>query len=111
MDDRGETHWPDDVVECRLVRTDGTEWLVSELDVEGTDVRVTGRSRARPAETIEDESLDRGDMVEWVDADGEVLWRLRHLGRGGPEEARGAGDGRGSVRSGPASRPVAPTED
>lgn len=110
MDESGETHWPDEVAECRLVRTDGTEWLVSELDVEGTDVRVTGRSRGRPAETVEDESLDRGDMVEWVDAEGEVLWRLRHLGKERPE-AGASRAGRGEGRPDPAPDPAGPTED
>lgn len=79
--------WPDDVEACLLERTDGTEWSVSEMTVRGPEVRVTARPRgdAGPpdAEPLVDEPLDRGDVVRWLDGEGDVIWTMKHLGLGG----------------------------
>lgn len=74
-------------VRCRLVRADGSTWRVKELR-EGEDgVRASGLPNGDGGPTaaggngrrsvLEDEPLLRGDRIEWVRDDGEVLWSLK----------------------------------
>lgn len=88
--------WPDDVEACLLERTDGTEWSVLEMAVSGPEVRVTARPRgdAGPpdAEPLVDEPLDRGDVVRWLDGEGDVIWTMKHLGLGGDRAATEGAD-------------------
>ena len=68
---------------CRLQRPDGSTWRVLELDTHASTPRVTAvRNGTFPGDEstsrrLESEPLRRGDRLEWLDADGDVVWALR----------------------------------
>lgn len=89
-------------VRCRLVRSDGSTWYIEELRDVGDGFRVdavpngdaeapAGCANGGPS-TLDDEPLLRGDRIEWVEDDGEVLWSMRvpMNTRVGEEELRSA---------------------
>lgn len=76
---------------CRLIRADGTEWLVSSFDIGPGGARVTARrlrgegsvadagARSSPApETMSERPLAHGDRLVWVRSDGSVAWAMRN---------------------------------
>lgn len=88
----------EDGANCRLVRADGTEWRVMELRGVEHGLRVdavrAGRERSEPARTpangngtpgsngsapgrLEDELLGRGDRLQWLNADGQMVWSMK----------------------------------
>lgn len=75
-------------VRCRLVRSDGSTWYIRELRDVGNGFRVDAVSNGdgapevseRPGETgptLRDEPLERGDRLQWVGDDGDVLWSMK----------------------------------
>lgn len=88
-------------VRCRLVRPDGSKWHIKELRDVGDGFRVravpngdapsVARSDAngRPP-SLEDEPLRRGDRVEWIGPEEEVLWSMKIPV--GAESSRAPGD-------------------
>ena len=81
---------------CRLVRADGSEWRVHELRGFEEGLRVdAGPAGPRPAgpdgngdgpahpsngtppDRLEDELLGRGDRLQWLGEDGDVVWSMK----------------------------------
>lgn len=82
------THPTLDEIACRLIRTDGTEWQVTDLRADGLQIVVDAVpwSEAGEAErdgnrddrpTLEAEPLRRDDRVRWEDDAGTVVWSMR----------------------------------
>lgn len=96
-------------VRCRLVRSDGSRWHVKQLrDVEdgfrvdavpngdGGPAAASSRGNGDGPGRLEDEPVLRGDRIEWVAGDGEVLWSMKM-----PVDAeRSARDGRPAAARG-----------
>lgn len=68
-------------VSCRLIRRDGTEWAVSRFDLRNGGAWVTA---SRPSEqaggerVLSEEPLGYGDRLEWLRADGSIVWAMRN---------------------------------
>lgn len=83
-------HQGDNGVRCRLVRRDGTEWVVTGLYHVGTDIEVDAVHYGIPS-TVEGEPtdgapnlrrlvgepLDRGDLLQWFEVEGDVVWSMK----------------------------------
>lgn len=79
-----------EVAHCRLVRRDGSEWTVTEFQIDDGTVWVDARRDAEATNgtpdgrtRLEDEPLKRGDRVEWLKSDGSVIWAMRNPVDGG----------------------------
>lgn len=78
-----------EVAHCRLVRSDGSEWTVTEFQIDEGTVWVDARLDFAPdggqasRSLLEDEPLMRGDRVEWLKPDGSVIWAMRNPVDGG----------------------------
>lgn len=79
----------DDAARCRLLRADGTEWRVTGLHQADGELQVDaihlgldpagdgGPTRSVPSlHLLEGEPLSRGDLLQWVGDEGEVLWSM-----------------------------------
>lgn len=83
----------DDGANCRLVRTDGSEWRVTDLRGGEHGLRVDAiRRSAEPVREpsngspgsngsgpgqLKDELLGRGDRLHWLGEDGHVVWSMK----------------------------------
>lgn len=82
--------------ECRLIRTDGSEWIVTGFDLDTVPPHVealrpdwadSDRSVASASDGASDDgaggsgvehaTLERGDRLEWRDQEGRVIWTFR----------------------------------
>lgn len=72
-----------DSARCHLTRDDGSEWLVTALELRDGAAWVTARPLGDDdpedpgAETLEGEPLGNGDRLEWVAPDGSSRWAMR----------------------------------
>lgn len=73
-----------EVARCRLVRSDGSEWRVTDFQIGEGTVRVDARLERSPRDhearerQLESEPLMRGDRVEWLKDDGSLIWAMRN---------------------------------
>jgi len=65
-------------LECRLLRSDGSEWTVEELLLSRERILVTAilRNGAVPSGRLEMEPLEPEDELVWVDDGGDVVRRI-----------------------------------
>lgn len=74
---------------CRLLRADGSEWRVTGfhaadrgLEVDAVHVGVPSSEAGTPSRSLpsfrmlEGEPLDRGDLIQWIGPDGDVLFSM-----------------------------------
>lgn len=88
-----QSEW-EDGANCRLVRADGSEWRVTDLRGAENGLRVDAvRAGPRPSANggpqgtaggngsdlsrLEDELLGRGDRLQWLGEEGEVVWAMK----------------------------------
>lgn len=75
--------------QCRLLRADGSEWHViglyyaeQGLEVDAIHFRVPSVGDGGPVRNVpslhrlEEEPLSRGDLLQWIGEDGDVLWSM-----------------------------------
>lgn len=65
---------------CRLIREDGSEWSVRDVELSGPPPRVRAVPYDREGDaTAEARMVDlaRGDRLEWRGSDGTVAWSMR----------------------------------
>lgn len=79
-----------EVTRCRLVRNDGSEWTVTDFEIDEGVVWVDARLDAAPGNggppgesVLENEPLQSGDRVQWLKSDGSVIWAMRNPVDGG----------------------------
>lgn len=74
---------------CRLVRADGSQWKVTglrhadhglEVDAVHFEAAWSGGDRLMDAmpclRRLDAEPLERGDLIQWVGDEGQVLWSM-----------------------------------
>lgn len=74
---------------CRLLRADGSEWRVTELHhaeeglaVDAVHLGIPSSARDRSLHDLpsfhwlEQEPLERGDLLQWIGDQGDVLWSM-----------------------------------
>lgn len=79
-----------EVTHCRLVRNDGSEWTVTDFEIDEGVVWVDARLDEAPGNggapgqsVLENEPLQSGDRVQWLKSDGSVIWAMRNPVDGG----------------------------
>jgi hypothetical protein len=90
---------PEGEVRCKLLRSDGSEWTVTDLSLQPDGLHVSGYRYIRDGHTaaearrdvIDNEPLRPDDRVRCLNRKGAVVWTLHRPGaRNGAQEAGGA---------------------